>query len=67
MLIVCKVRDAISNKSASMVPHDPRYRYKVRQTEIILAPNQPPPPTVHDTIYMYEESDPATAGEDIEE
>ena len=67
MLIVCKVRDAISNKSASMVPHDPRYRYKVRQTDIILAPNQPPPPTVHDTIYVYEESDPATPGEDIEE
>ena len=67
MLLICKVRDAISNKSASMVPHDARYRYKVRQTDIILAPNQPPPPTVHDTIYMYEESDPEPPGEYIEE
>ena len=34
-----------------MVPHDPRYRYKVRQTDIMLAPNQPPPPVDHNVIY----------------
>ena len=50
-ITICKIRDAISNKPASMVPHDPRYRYKVRQTDIMLAPNQPPPPVDHNVIY----------------
>ena len=49
-LTICKVRDAISNKAASMVPHDARYRYNVRQTDIILAPNQPPPPLKYDAM-----------------
>ena len=39
-----------------MVPHDPRYRYKVKQTEIMLAPNQPPPPITHDTLSLPEET-----------
>ena len=47
-LTICKVRDAISNKGASIVPQDARYRYNVRQTDIVLAmpptnPNQPQP------------------------
>ena len=42
-LTLCKVRDVLSNRLASMVPHDPRYRYRVRQTDVVLAPNQPPP------------------------
>ena len=40
-LTVCKVRDALSNRHASIVPQDERYRYTVKQTDIILAPNQP--------------------------
>ena len=40
-VIICKVRDALSNRLASMVPHDERFRYVVKQTDIILAPNQP--------------------------
>ena len=40
-LTVCKVRDALSNKMASIAPHDSRLRYVVKQTEVILAPNQP--------------------------
>lgn len=42
-LTLCKIRDVISNRLASMVPHDSRYRYRVKQTDVILAPNQPPP------------------------
>ena len=38
---ICKVRDALSNKLASMAPHDSRFRYIVKQTEVMLAPNQP--------------------------
>ena len=38
---ICKVRDMLNNNMASMVPHDPRYRYTVRQEAIKLAPNQP--------------------------
>ena len=37
-----------------MVPQDPRYRYRVRQTDVILAPNQPPPPVEHDVVYEEE-------------
>ena len=51
MITICKIRDALSNKGASMVPQDPRYRYEVRQTDIIMAPNQPPPPVEHDVVY----------------
>ena len=54
-LTICKVRDAISNKGASIVPQDARYRYNVRQTDIVLAPNQPPPPKTYDTISSYAE------------
>ena len=38
---LCKVRDALSKKPASIVPHDPRYRYRVSQEDLVLAPNQP--------------------------
>ena len=55
ILTICKIRDALSNSAASMVPQDPRYRYTVGQTDIILAPNQPPPPTNHDVYYSAEE------------
>ena len=47
-LTLCKVRDVLSNKLASMVPHDSRYRYRIRQADVILAPNQPPPIIDHD-------------------
>ena len=40
-LTICKVRDALSNQHASMVPHNSRYRYTEKQIDIILAPNQP--------------------------
>ena len=40
-LIICKVRDILSNKLASMSPQDQRYRYRVRQEDVILAPDQP--------------------------
>ena len=40
-LTICKVRDALSNQHASMAPQDGRYRYMVKQTDVILAPNQP--------------------------
>ena len=40
-ITICKVRDVLSNQSASIVPHLNRYRYTVKQTEVILAPNQP--------------------------
>ena len=62
MLTICKIRDALSNKSASMVPQDPRYRYRVRQTDVILAPNQPPPPVEHDVVY--EDEDQTQAGQE---
>jgi hypothetical protein len=40
-ITICKVRDALSNKLASMAPHDVWFRYIVKQTEVMLAPNQP--------------------------
>ena len=40
-LTIFKVRDALSNQHASMVPQDSRYRYLVKQTDVILANNQP--------------------------
>ena len=60
ILTICKIRNVISNKSASMVPHDPRYRYNVSQTDIFLAPNQPPPPINHEAFYMAEETEAVT-------
>ena len=45
---VIKIRDALSNKLASIAPHDARYRYNVKQESIILAPNQPEDPVKHD-------------------
>ena len=41
--VVYKIRDAISNKNASMAPQDPRYRYRVKVEQLWLAPNQPTP------------------------
>ena len=55
MVTICKIRNALSNNAASMVPQDPRFRYRVHQTNLILAPNQPPPPTNHDVFYTAEE------------
>ena len=40
-LIICKVRDALSQKPATISPQDNRYRYEVKQTDVRLAPNQP--------------------------
>ena len=40
-LNICKMRDVLSNKVTSLVPHDDRYRYRVLQTDVILAPDQP--------------------------
>ena len=39
-LNICKMRDVLSNKVTSLVPHDDRYRYRVLQTDVILAPDQ---------------------------
>ena len=40
-LYICKMRDVLSNKVTSLVPHDDRYRYRVQQTDVMLAPDQP--------------------------
>ena len=40
-LTICMMRDIFSSKSMVMEPH--RYRYKIRQDDIVLAPNQPTP------------------------
>ena len=40
-LTICKVRDALSQKPATISPQDNRYRYVVKQTDVVLAPNQP--------------------------
>ena len=39
--IIFKVRDAISNKFATIASHNQRYRYLVNQTDLMLAPNKP--------------------------
>ena len=38
-LVVCKLLHTMSNLTPTMQPHN--YRFKVKQTEIFLAPNQP--------------------------
>ena len=55
-VIVCKVRDALSNKLASMAPHIERFRYLVKQTDVILAPNQPPVKKYH-SVQVTDEND----------
>ena len=51
--IICKVRNALPNTLVSIVPQHPDLRYKVCQTDIILAPNQPPPIQEHQVIDIH--------------
>ena len=53
--IICKVRDAISNKLATIAPHNQQFRYIVNQTDLILAPNQPKKIYKFETVIINED------------
>ena len=54
VVTICKLRDVMAGKLASMEPQ--RYSYKVKQTDIYLAPNQPDI-TLHHNVDQVKEHD----------